>query len=144
MSASRNNIMLLWQTSITLLTTSRERTCGCLCRIRPKRDTMKCSRRTFLRVASGAAAFRAISCSAWAQSYPARPVRLLVGFAPGGPNDIVARLVGEKLSEVWGRPVVIDNVTGAGGNLATERAAKASPQRPYAAYGGGGTNSCQS
>ena len=88
---------------------------------------MKCSRGTFLCVASGAAAFLAISCSAWGQSYPARPVRLLVGFAPGGPNDIVARLVGEKLSEVWGRPVVIDNVTGAGGNLATERAAKAAP-----------------
>ena len=62
-----------------------------------------------------------------AQAYPTRPVRLLVGFAPGGPNDIVARLVGDKLSEVWGKPVVIDNVTGAGGNLATDRVAKAAP-----------------
>jgi len=86
---------------------------------------MKCSRRTFLRVAAGVTALPAIS--AWAQSYPARPVRLLVGFAPGGPNDIVARLVGEKLSEMWGMPVVIDNVTGAGGNLATDRTAKAAP-----------------
>jgi tripartite-type tricarboxylate transporter receptor subunit TctC len=54
-------------------------------------------------------------------------VRLLVGFAPGGPNDIVARLVGERLSAIWGKPVVIDNVTGASGNLAADRVAKSAP-----------------
>jgi tripartite-type tricarboxylate transporter receptor subunit TctC len=52
---------------------------------------------------------------------------LLVGFAPGGPNDIVARLVGERLSAIWGKPVVIDNVTGASGNLAADRVAKSAP-----------------
>jgi tripartite-type tricarboxylate transporter receptor subunit TctC len=61
------------------------------------------------------------------QAYPSRPVRLLVGFAPGGPNEIVARLVGERLSAIWGKPVVIDNVTGAGGNLAADRVAKSAP-----------------
>jgi tripartite-type tricarboxylate transporter receptor subunit TctC len=54
-------------------------------------------------------------------------VRLLVGFAPSGPNDIVARLVGERLSAIWGKPVVIDNVTGASGNLAADRVAKSAP-----------------
>jgi tripartite-type tricarboxylate transporter receptor subunit TctC len=88
---------------------------------------MRHSRRSFLHVAAGGAMLPVISHLTWAQTYPSRPVRLLVGFAPGGPNDIVARLIGEKLSEVWGKPVVIDNVTGAGGNLATDRVAKASP-----------------
>ena len=88
---------------------------------------MEVQRRLFLQLAAGMVAVPAVTRTAGAQEYPTRPVRLLVGFAPGGPNDIVARLVGEKLSEVWGRPVVIDNVTGASGNLATDRAAKAAP-----------------
>ena len=88
---------------------------------------MEVQRRRFLQLAASAAALSAVSPIAGAEAYPTRPVRLLVGFAPGGPNDIVARVVGEKLSEVWGRPVVIDNVTGAGGNLAADRVAKAAP-----------------
>jgi len=88
---------------------------------------MELPRRRFLQLVASAAALPAVSRIAGAQVYPTRPVRLLVGFAPGGPNDIVARLIGEKLSEVWGTPVVIDNVTGAGGNLAIDRVAKASP-----------------
>jgi len=88
---------------------------------------MKLPRRTFLHLAAGAVALPAVPRFACAQAYPTRPVRLLVGFAPGGPNDIVARLVGERLSAIWGKPVVIDNVTGASGNLAADRVAKSAP-----------------
>jgi tripartite-type tricarboxylate transporter receptor subunit TctC len=59
--------------------------------------------------------------------YPSRPIRFLVGFPPGGGNDLVARMAGQKLSERFGRPVVIDNRPGAGGNLAAELVAKAPP-----------------
>jgi tripartite-type tricarboxylate transporter receptor subunit TctC len=62
-----------------------------------------------------------------AQSYPARPIRLVVSFAAGGGVDLVARLVGQKLSETWGQQVVIDNRPGAGGNLSAELVAKAPP-----------------
>lgn len=59
--------------------------------------------------------------------YPDRPVRILVGFPPAGPPDIAARLLAEKFSEAWGKPVVVENVTGGGGNIAVDRAAKAEP-----------------
>ena len=65
---------------------------------------------------------------AYAQSvYPERPVRIIVNFAPGGPSDIVARLVSAKLGEAWGKPVVVENVAGGGGNIGVERAVKATP-----------------
>lgn len=67
------------------------------------------------------------ACDAFAQTYPARPIRLIVSFAPGGSVDLVARLVGQKLSEAWGQQVVIDNRPGAGGNLSAEIAARATP-----------------
>ena len=60
-------------------------------------------------------------------SYPDRPVRILVGFPAGGPPDVAARHIADKLSAAWGKPVVVENVTGAGGNLAIERAVKAPP-----------------
>jgi len=60
-------------------------------------------------------------------NYPQKTVRLLVGFTVGGPPDIVARLLAEKFSEVWGKPVVVENMTGAGGNVAVDRVAKAAP-----------------
>lgn len=63
----------------------------------------------------------------WAQSYPSKPVRLILPFPPGGPTDILGRAVGQKLSEQIGRPVVIDNRPGAGGNLGVELAAKSPP-----------------
>lgn len=60
-------------------------------------------------------------------NYPQKTVRLLVGFTVGGPPDIVARILAEKFSEAWGKPVVVENMTGAGGNVAVDRAAKAAP-----------------
>ena len=65
--------------------------------------------------------------SAAAQDYPDRPIRLLVGFAAGGPADVMARLVGDKLTEAWGKPVIVENVTGGAGNVAADRVAKAAP-----------------
>ena len=62
-----------------------------------------------------------------AQSYPNKPVRVVVGFAPAGPADMIARVVGDKLSEFWRQPVLIENATGAGANVAGDRAAKAAP-----------------
>ena len=60
-------------------------------------------------------------------NYPERPIHLVVGFPPGSPPDIFARLLGQKLSEAWGKPVVIDNMTGAAGNIAANHVAKAMP-----------------
>jgi len=70
----------------------------------------------------------AATVSAVAQtSYPQKPIRILVGFPSGGPPDITARLLADKLSEVWAQPVVVENVTGAGGNIAIDRTVKAPP-----------------
>jgi tripartite-type tricarboxylate transporter receptor subunit TctC len=88
---------------------------------------MKFPRRQFLHLAAGAAAFPAISHIAAAQAYPARPVRLIVGFPPGGPNDILARLIGQWLSERLGQPFVVENRPSAGGNVATEAVVRAPP-----------------
>ena len=81
---------------------------------------MKLPRRQFLHLAAGAAALPAMSRIARAQTYPTRPVRLIVGFAAGGGYDIVARLIGQWLSERLGQPFVIENRPGAGTNIATE------------------------
>ena len=83
-------------------------------------------RRQFLILAAGAAAWPAVSPIARTQAYPARPGRLIVPLAPGGATDIVARLMGQWLSERLGQPFVIDR-PGAGGNLNTETVAKARP-----------------
>ncbi len=68
-----------------------------------------------------------LAAPAVAQGWPARPVRLVVPFPPGGPADVIGRLVAERLAEVWGQPVVIDNRGGAGGNLGAEHVARAAP-----------------
>jgi tripartite-type tricarboxylate transporter receptor subunit TctC len=81
---------------------------------------MKLPRRNFLHLAAGAAALPAVSRVAWAQSYPSRPVRVIVPFAPAGDTDLVARLIGQWLSERLGQPFIIDNRPGAGTNIGTE------------------------
>src|SRR5262245_54765300 len=88
---------------------------------------MKLPRRNFLHLAAGAAVLPAVSHVAWAQTYPSRPVRWIVGYLPGGPNDVVARLIGQWLSERLGQPFIIENRPGAGTNIATEAAVKAPP-----------------
>src|SRR5262245_12335980 len=88
---------------------------------------MKLPRRQFLRLAAGAAALPAASSIARAQAYPTRPVRIIVGFTPGSAPDIVARLMGQWLSERLGQPFIIDNRPGAGSNIATEAVVRATP-----------------
>ena len=88
---------------------------------------MKLPRRKFFRLAAGAAALPAMSRSAWAQSYPTRPVRILVGQAAGSGSDLVARLIGQFLSERLGQPFVIENRPGAAGNIATEVVVRSPP-----------------
>ena len=88
---------------------------------------MKFARRKFLHLAAGAAALSALSQIARAQAYPTRPVRLLVGAAPGGSLDILARLMGLWLSDKLGRQFIIENRTGAGVNVATEAVVRAAP-----------------
>jgi tripartite-type tricarboxylate transporter receptor subunit TctC len=86
---------------------------------------MKLPRRTFLHLAVGAAALPAVSRVAQAQTYPTRPVRIVVGYAAGGPADIVARLIAQWLSERLGQPFLVENRTGAATNIATEAVVRA-------------------
>jgi tripartite-type tricarboxylate transporter receptor subunit TctC len=86
---------------------------------------MKLPRRNFLHLAAGAAALPAVSRLAWAQAYPSRPVRLVVGYAPGGAGDISMRLLGQWLSERFGQQFIVENRTGAGTNIATESVVRA-------------------
>src|ERR1700747_3055259 len=88
---------------------------------------MKLPRRKFLRLVAGAAALPAVSRVARAQTYPSRPVRIIVGFAPAGGTDIMARLLRQCLSERLGQSFVIENRPGAGTNIATEVVVNAPP-----------------
>src|SRR5262245_1217615 len=88
---------------------------------------VKLPRRKFLRLAAGAAALPALPRIARAQAYPSRPVRVVVGFPPGGTIDIFARVIGQWLSERLGQQFIIENRPGAGGNIATEAVVRAAP-----------------
>ena len=88
---------------------------------------MKLPRRQFLHLAAGAAALPALSRIARAQAYPSRPVRIIVGFAAGGAPDILARLMGQWLSERLGQQFIVENRPGAGSNIATEAVVRAPP-----------------
>ena len=100
---------------------------------------MQSSRRRFLQLASGSAVLPLLPRVAQAESYPNRPVRILVGFAAGGNFDLVARLLGQSLSERLGQPFVIENRPGAASNLATEAAIRA-PADGYTLLLGGAVN----
>jgi tripartite-type tricarboxylate transporter receptor subunit TctC len=88
---------------------------------------LKLPRRRFLYLAASAAAVPAVSRFAWAQTYPTRPVRIIVGAPPGGAFDILARLIGQWLSERFRQPFIVENRPGAGTNIGTEAVVKAAP-----------------
>jgi tripartite-type tricarboxylate transporter receptor subunit TctC len=86
---------------------------------------MKLSRRRFLHLVSGAAALQAVARVAWAQVYPSRPVRIVVGFPAGGQIEIIARLIGQWLSDRLGQQFFIDNRPGAASNIAADAVVRA-------------------
>jgi tripartite-type tricarboxylate transporter receptor subunit TctC len=88
---------------------------------------VKLPRRNFLPLAAGAATLPAVSRTAWAQTYPTRPVRIIVGFPAGGGSDITARLIGQWLSERLGQPFVVENRPGAATNIAAEAVVRSAP-----------------
>jgi len=88
---------------------------------------MKLSRRQFLHLAAGAAAIPAASRIASAQAYPARPITLIVPFPPGGSTDVAARIVADHMSRTLGQPIIVQNVSGAGGTVGSTRAMRANP-----------------
>jgi tripartite-type tricarboxylate transporter receptor subunit TctC len=88
---------------------------------------MKLPRRNFLHLAAGAAALPVVSRFAWAQAYPTRPVRLIIGYPPGGAADITARLMGQWLSERLGQPFIIESRPGGATNIATEAVVHSPP-----------------
>jgi tripartite-type tricarboxylate transporter receptor subunit TctC len=85
---------------------------------------MNLARRRFLHLAAGAAVLPAVSRLAWAQSYPDRPVRMVVPYAPAGPTDVITRLLAQKLSERAGKQFYVENMGGGGGNIAMGRVAR--------------------
>jgi tripartite-type tricarboxylate transporter receptor subunit TctC len=97
---------------------------------------MKLPRRNFLHLAACAAALP--SRFAWAQAYPSRPVRIIVGFTAGSATDITARLFAQKLNEAWKTPVTVENIPGAGGSVGAERVAKSAPDGSTLYWGANG------
>src|SRR5262245_48455644 len=88
---------------------------------------MKLPRRRFLRLAASLAALPAVPRIARAQAYPSRPVRLIVGYPPGGATDAMARLIAQQLSERFGQQFIVDNRPGPGGNIGTEAVVRSQP-----------------
>src|SRR5690348_6925567 len=88
---------------------------------------MRVARRRFLHLAAGAAALPLAPRLARADTWPSRPVHIISGYPPGGPSDILGRLIGQRLSERLGQAFVMESRPGAGGNLATDAVARAAP-----------------
>ena len=101
---------------------------------------MKLPRRTFLHLAAGAVALPAVSRIASAQTYPTRPLTLVVPFAAGGPSDVAGRIIAQRLGEVFGKSVVVENWVGAGGTIGSSRVAKAKPDGYQFVLGNSGTH----
>ncbi len=96
---------------------------------------MKLPRRRFLHLAAGAAALPALAQIAGAQTYPSRAVTVIVPFPPGGPTDTLARIVVERMRVSLGEPVIIENVSGAGGSIGVSRVARAAPDGYTVCFG---------
>jgi tripartite-type tricarboxylate transporter receptor subunit TctC len=88
---------------------------------------MRLARRQFLRLTAGGAALSSMPHAVWAQSYPTRPVTMVVAFGPGGPSDVIARILAEAMRTSLGQPVVVENITGASGTIGVGRVARAAP-----------------
>jgi len=88
---------------------------------------MKLPRRKFLQLAAGTSVLLAVSRVAWAQAYPSRPVRIIVGFPPGGGADSVTRIVASRLSDRLGQPVIVENRAGATTNVSVQAVVNAPP-----------------
>jgi len=88
---------------------------------------MKLPRRNFLHLAAGAATLPTVARITWAQAYPTRPITIIVPFPPGGPTDIIGRVLVERMRASLGQPIIIENVTGAGGSIGVGRVARAAP-----------------
>src|SRR5215470_7914051 len=90
-------------------------------------SVMNLPRRRFVQLAAGAVVLAAMSRSACGEAYPTRPITIVVAYAAGGTTDIIARVMAERMRVTLGQPVVVENVTGAGGILGAARAARAAP-----------------
>jgi tripartite-type tricarboxylate transporter receptor subunit TctC len=90
-------------------------------------DAMKLPRRRFLQLTAGAAALPAVSRIAWAQAYPTRPITIVVPYPAGGPTDTLTRILAEHVRISLDQPVIIENVSGAGGSIGVGRVARAAP-----------------
>src|SRR5689334_21500103 len=88
---------------------------------------MKLPRRSLLRFAAGVAAMPAVSRLASAQAYPSKPITMNVPFAAGGTTDVIGRILAERMKVTFGQPLIVENVTGAGGTIGVTRAVRAAP-----------------
>jgi len=105
-----------------------------------KGQAMKLRRRQFLQLTAGAAALPALSQIATAQTYPSRPITIVVPFAPGGASDVIGRVMAERMKSSLGQPVIVENVTGAAGTIAVGRVARAAPDGYTLSLGNNGTH----
>ena len=101
---------------------------------------MKLPRRQFLHLAAGAAALPAVSQIATAQTYPSRPIMIVVPFAVGGVTDTIGRVLAERMKSSLGQPVIVENTAGAGGTIAVGRVARAAPDGYTLGYGTNGSH----